>query len=132
MKLAQVMKRYINRPFVEYGCLELVVSVLRDLGRELPPEVDGINLDNYHDLVAQNIRVAQVAMLRIFRKIGRSSNAKYPHIADLLVVLQKTRGGLFPAVYVGNGMALASFSRKGVCVFELNQYNLAVLARTVT
>lgn len=129
--LATIVKKYINLPFSDIGCLELAVAVLNDLGKTMPAEIDGIGLGNYRQLVMKNIRHAHMVMLRAFRKIGQPSNAKYPKIADLIVVLQKKTHGMFPAVYVGGGMAIASFRRKGVCVFKLDAYNMAVMARTV-
>jgi len=130
MNLSAITKKYINKPFAEYGCIELVVAVLAEMGRPLPDAVDGIDAVNYRDLVASDIKKAQFEMLRTFRKIGTSSSTKYPGIGDLLVVMQ-AGCALFPAVAVGNGQALASFIRRGVCVFSLDEYNRAVMARRV-
>lgn len=131
MNLAKITARYVGRPFAEYGCLELVVSVLRDLGKDMPKEIDGITLANYRALVDANISHAQGVMLNAFRKIGKPASTRYPYIGDLLVVSQRHRNGSFPAVALGNNLAIASFIRKGVCVFELDNNNLPIMARRI-
>ena len=131
MSLSTITAKYIGKSFKDYGCIELVVSVMRDMGNELPAEVDGINIDNYKSLVDRDIKHAQVEMLRIFRKIGRPSNCKYPAIGDLLVIIQPHRMAMFPAVSVGFGSAIASFIRRGVMVFPLDKYNIAVMSRHI-
>ena len=129
MNLSAITKKYINKPFAEYGCIELVVAVMAEMGHPLPDTVDGINAVNYRDLVASDIKFAQVAMLKAFRKIGKPASTKYPAIGDLLVCMQPGIN-LFPAVAVGGGMGLASFIRDGVCVFSL-EYNRTIMARRV-
>ena len=130
MNLSAITKKYIGKPFVEFGCIELVVAVLAEMGRPLPDAVDGIDAINYRELVADDIKKAQVAMLRAFRQIGRPGSTKYPAIGDLLIVMQ-SGCGLFPAVAVGNGMGIASFIRTGVGVFALDKYNRTIMARRV-
>lgn len=131
MKLAEITRKYINQPYDEYGCVELVVAVMADMGYALPGEIDGINVKNYKDLVTADIKKAQITLLKTFRKIGRPTSTKYPWIGDLLVVYQKHRQGLFPAVSVGNGQAMASFIRYGVQVFRLDRLNLPIMARRI-
>jgi len=131
MNLSAITKKYIGKPFVEYGCIELVVSVMADMGRPLPDSVDGINAVNYRDLVAADIKYAQVAMLKAFRKIGKPGSTKYPAICDLLIVMQ-SGCALFPAVAVGGGMGLASFIRTGVSVFSLDKYNRPIMSRRIS
>ena len=130
MNLSAITKKYIGQPFSAYGCIELVVTVLAEMGRPLPVAVDGIDAVNYRDLVASDIKKALVAMLRAVRQIGHPSSTKYPSIGDLLVVMQHD-GGLFPAVAVGNGMGIASFIRAGVSIFSLDKYNRPIMARRV-
>ena len=131
MNLSNVTKKYIGQPFAHYGCIELIVAIMADIGKPLPDQMDGINVSNYNELVHKNIKLAQVTMLKAFRKIGKPVSPKYPGIGDLLVVLQKKNGGLFPAVAMGNGTAIASFIRDGVCLFCLDAYNLPIMARRV-
>jgi hypothetical protein len=130
MNLSAITKKYIGQPFKNYGCIELVVAVLAEMGHPLPDTVDGINVINYHDLVEFDIKKAHFKMLRAFRKIGSPASTKYPAIGDLLVVMQYGCS-LFPAVAVGGGMGLASFIRDGVCVFSLDKYNRTIMARRV-
>jgi len=130
MNLSAITKKYIGKPFAEYGCIELVVAVLAEMGRPLPDAVDGIDAVNYRDLVGSDIKKAQVAMLKAFRKIGKPASTKYPAIGDLLVVMQ-SGCSLFPAVAVGGGQAMASFIRNGVGIFSLDKYNRTIMARRV-
>jgi len=131
MNLAMVTSKYIGKPFHEYGCIELVVNLMRDIGKPLPDEIDGINVKNYNDLVNEDIKKAQIIMLKAFRKIGKSANTKYPATGDLLVIFQKHKWGMFPAVYMGNGMAVASFIRRGVQAFNLDKWNRPIMARRI-
>ena len=131
MKLAAVTAKYIGKQYKEYGCIERVDNFMRDIGRPLPPEINGINAVNYIDLVRADIKNAQYTMIRTFRKIGVPASTKYPAIGDLLVVWQPVWHGIFPAVAVGNGQAIASFIRKGVILFQLNRLNLPIMARRV-
>jgi len=131
VNLSVITRKYLGKPFVEYGCIELVVAVMAEMGHPLPNAVDGIDAVNYRDLVAADIKKAQVAMLKAFRKIGKPASTKYPSIGDLLVVMQSP-GGLFPAVAIGNGMGIASFIRNGVDVFFLDKYNRTIMARRIS
>ena len=130
MNLSAITKKYIGQPFKNYGCIELVVAVMAEMGRPLPDTVDGIDAVSYREIVASDIKKAQVAMLRAFRQIGQPASTKYPAIGDLLICMQ-SGASLFPAVAVGGGMGLASFIRDGVCVFSLDKYNRTIMARRV-
>jgi len=131
MNLSSVTSKYIGKSFKDYGCIEFVVNFMRDIEKPLPDEVDGINVSNYNDLVVDDIKKAQITMLKAFRKIGKPASTKFPRTGDLLVVFQKHRWGMFPAVYVGNGMAAASFIRRGVQLFNLDKLNRPIMARRV-
>lgn len=126
--LAAVTAGYIDRPYSEYGCVDLVWHVLQDLGTPMPPAVDGWSLANYRELVARDIRAAQNVMVDVFNKIGRPGNPCFPAIGNL-VVIEQPGGVRFPAVYVGSETALASFIRKGVKVFKIDDNQKVILAR---
>lgn len=130
MNLAVATSKYIDKPFEKYGCVELVVGLMRDIGRPLPDEVDGLTVHNYQRLVDTNLAAAEKKLFSCFCKIGQPSNCEYPSIGDLLVVRQRS-GRMFPAVCVGPGLGIASFTRKGVKVFAIDKYNRPVLARSV-
>ena len=128
--MAQISARYIGQSFEAYGCLEFVVAFLKDLGWRPPTEIDGWSLSNYRDLVEDDIKQAQDVMVQIFKGLGRPASIDYPESGSLLVV-QQPSGVLFPAVCTGFGMALASFIRTGICMFELDKQNKPVVARRV-
>lgn len=129
--LASITARYIGRPHAEIGCLDLCHRMLRELGRPVPDAVGGWGVANYRDLVrAQGIRSAQRIMLASFWRIGRGVPVRAALPGDLLVVMH--RGGrVFPAVYVGRGTAVASFTRSGVRAFRLDRLNYPVMARRI-
>jgi hypothetical protein len=131
MNLSKITAKYIGKSFREYGCIELVVNFMRDIEKPLPDEVDGIDVINYRDLIDEDIKKAQRVMIRTFRKIGTPANAKYPSIGDLLVVLQPHCRGIFPAVAIGHGNAIASFIGAGVMAFNLDRLNVPIMARRV-
>lgn len=132
MNLSKITAKYIGRTFEDYGCIELIVSFMNDIGTPLPDEVNGITVENYNDLVEADIRAAHITMLKTFRKIGEPASAKYPAIGDLLVIFQRRHGGMFPAVSVGQGNAIASFIKKGVMVFKTDKWNFPIMARRIS
>jgi hypothetical protein len=50
-------------------------------------------------------------------------------LAGDLVIVKHMNGGHFPAVYIGNGQAMASFIKAGVRTFALKNNNTVVMAR---
>jgi len=126
--LAGITARYIDRPFSDFGCIELVARLLDDIGTPLPAEVNGIDQVNYHLLVDLDIKAAQNTMLEIFSNIGCKGDSRYPSIGNLLVI-EQPGDVYFPAVYVGGGQAIASFVKKGVCVFNIDNHNRVCLCR---
>jgi len=131
MNLATVTSKYIGKPFREYGCIDFVVAFMQEIGKPLPQAVDGIDSENYHELVESDIKRAQVTMLKAFRKIGKPSSTKYPKIGDLLVIYQRHSRIMYPAVSIGNGMGIASFIRHGVSCFNIGKWDLPIMARRV-
>lgn len=130
MKLGAVTAKYVGKTFAEVGCLELCYRVLREMGKPVPAGVGPWGVENYAGLVARSIRSAQRVMLASFWQVGRGVPVRAAAPGDLLAVLQKGPV-VFPAVHVGRGLAIASFIRRGVEVFRLDEENRAVMARRI-
>jgi hypothetical protein len=126
MKLSAVTSKYIGRP--DMGCLDLCVAVLRDLGLDMPAEVDGLGVENYRALADRSMRLAESELLRRMWKVGRPGSTRFPRLGDFIAVLLPG-GGVFPAVALGGGLALASFVRDGVRVFRIDAANRCILCR---
>ena len=128
--LAGVSAKYIGKPYEQYGCLELVYHLLKDLQLPVPDTIGSWSVDNYRGLVDADIKKAQRIMIRAFKKIGQRGSTQYPTVGNLLVVFQKP-DIFFPAVYTGNGQAMASFIKKGIVVFGLDELNRVVMTRSL-
>ena len=131
MKLADTTGRWIGQDFRQYDCLTFCYLFLKDLGLNPPDHVGDWSMDNYTELVDDDIKKAQRVMIKSFLKVGRPAPKKYPSIGDLLVIKQKD-AVFFPAVYVGAGKAMASFIKKGVMVFRIDTANQVALARRLS
>ena len=130
MKLADITSAWVGKDFKDIGCLEFCYRFLKDLGFDPPDRIGDWSVDNYTELVDDDIKKAQRIMIQSFLKIGRAGNKKYPSLGNLLVIRQKG-GVFFPAVYVGAGKAMASFIKKGVMVFKIDGTNRVVVARSI-
>ena len=128
--LAATTAKYLGKTHEQYGCLELAYHLLKDLGLPVPEAVGDWSVKNYKSLVDADIKRAQREMIRAFKRIGAPASTKYPALGSLLVVFQRP-DVFFPAVYTGNGQAMASFIKKGVVVFRLNDLNRVVMARRI-
>jgi len=127
MKLATVTSSYLGRP--DMGCLDLCVALLTDLGFEMPDAVDGLGVANYRELAHRSMRLAESRLLSRMWRVGRPGSARYPHLGDFIAVFLPASGGVFPAVALGGGQAIASFIRTGVSVFRLDTANRVLLCR---
>jgi hypothetical protein len=127
MKLSTVTSKYLGRP--DMGCLDLCVALLRDLGFDMPDEVDGLGIANYKPLAERNMRLAESRLLSRMWRVGQPGSTRYPSLGDLLAVFLPKSGGVFPAVCLGSGQAIASFIRPGVSVFRLDDANRVLLCR---
>lgn len=127
MKLAETTAKYIGRP--DMGCLDLCVALLRDLGFEMPDAVDGLGVGNYRELAERSMRLAESALLARMWRVGLPGSTRFPRLGDLIAVFLPRSGGVFPAVSLGGGLAIASFIRTGVAVFRLDSANRVIICR---
>lgn len=135
MMFAKRVTQYLGRPFRKggksqegYDCLGFVSTFLKDMGKNFPFEHGEWNLDNYSDFYTTDIEAAEAYMCEAFHTIGNEVKPERALAGDLIVVRHQN-GRLFPAIYCGNGNAIASFLRAGVRVFALKDGNKIVLAR---
>lgn len=127
MKLSTTTSKYLGRP--DMGCLDLCVALLRDLGFDIPDEVDGLGVANYHEMAAASMRLAESRLLSRMWRVGRAGSTRYPRLGDFIAVFLPKSGGVFPAVCLGGGLAIASFIRTGISVFRLDAANRVLLCR---
>lgn len=114
------------------GCLDLCVALLRDLGYDMPDEVDGLGIANCRDLEARSMRLAESRLLSRMWRVGYAGSTRYPAIGDFIAVFLPQSGGVFPAVSMGGGLAIASFIRTGVAAFRLDSANRVLLCRRLS
>jgi hypothetical protein len=129
--------QYVGKPFRKITCMGLIDIYLRDLGMIPPKEFEGLTLDNFMTEYRKNPYPVQLTMMRLIRSLGKHVPAAFPKIGDLLVISQRLRRkfvvppGFFCGIYVGHGMAISSFIRSGVTVFNLDNNQKAIVARRV-
>jgi hypothetical protein len=127
MRLSETTAKYLGRP--DMGCLDLCVFLLRDLGFDMPDAVDGLGVANYRELAAHSMRLAESRLLSRMWYIGSAGSTHYPRLGDFIAVFLPRSGGVFPAVCLGSGHAIASFIRTGVSVFKLDKENRVLICR---
>lgn len=134
---AEITQSYISRPFRECSCIGMLHQIYREMGITLPTTYDGMTIENYMDHYRDDPRGTQIKLLALIRSLGEQSSATLPHMFDLLVIAQNTnrknvvKPGFFPAIYVGQGNAMASFLGSGVLKFQLDHNQRAIVARRV-
>jgi hypothetical protein len=85
-------------------------------------------LTTYPDLVDADRPKAEALMMEAFSNIGEQVKVTEKLAGDLLAV--RTGGGtIFPAVYIGNGHAMACFRRTGVQSFPVTDEKIFAVRR---
>jgi hypothetical protein len=130
-KLANVIAKYLGRPFDQMGCMPLVANIYTDLGVVFPREYEDLTLENYMASFEADPAGTVARMEKFFSYLGKQADPDHLQVKDLLVVAHPD-GVRFPAVYIGNDAAIASFLKDGVTVFGLNSYNRVVMARRMS
>lgn len=102
-----------------FDCMGLIHAYLTELGREnVPDSFQGITLETYTDFYkADPVRGFEV-LLKVFDILGEPVLNNSPVAGDL-VVIRIESGALFPAIYAGNGNALAAIERAGVKIIPV-------------
>ena len=132
-RFAEITAKYIGKPFSEMTCMGFLHSIYQDMGVRVPDRFEDLTLDNYMQKFENNPREIQIRMIKVIRSLGTKSIATLPHLGDLLVIAQKkpniNRPGLFPAIYIGKQLAMASFVQMGVHPFKLDRNHRPIVAR---
>ena len=131
MRLSELTRKWLDTPYHQVSCIRFVHDFLEEAtGRDVPDSFDGLTIDNFFNPWRSDPAAVEQKMCDAVRAYTTPSDPEMPHLLDLLVVKIKD-AGLTPAVYVGNGNAIACFIRDGVAVFNLDDNNRAILAGSI-
>ncbi len=129
--LSELTRRWIGTPYEGLTCLSFARQFLAEAtGKPIPDDFDGLSLDEHYQRWRVEPRAAERVLCDAVIELTELSNPARPRVLDLLVVDVRGRG-LTPAVYVGNGNAIAAFIRPGVQVFNLDKNNRVILAGSI-
>jgi cell wall-associated NlpC family hydrolase len=134
---AKVVGKYLNKPFKRGGhhikdgldCYGFCFAVMREMGKTIPRKFGEWTLDNYYKLYISDVEEAERILFEAFDTIGEAV-PPIKVIAGDLCIIRHQNGRHFPAIYIGNGNAMASFLDAGVRAFGLKN-NPIVKARRV-
>ena len=127
-RLAEITRRYVGRPFADVSCMGLLHALYTEMGIAVPDAWGELTLENYMNLYRADRKAAEAALLALLDTLGAPVSAPYK-IGDLLAVSQPVHDCIYPAVYLGRGLAITSTVREGVTVYPLGPSNKPVAAR---
>jgi cell wall-associated NlpC family hydrolase len=135
MIFARKMDKYIGKPFVcggtgdpGYDCFGMIYAWCQDNDITIE-ELDGWTRENYCHRMMEEKEEAERIMLEVFAKTGQPVDPGKILAGDILV-LKGNSGGLFPAIFCGNGRAISSFLTAGTRVFSMKDIEI-ICARRV-
>lgn len=134
MIFARIIRSYIGMKFRSgargkdgmIGCLDLVHDILRKRGKKVPDEWRGLTIENYGEWAEANPEKVKDMLLDLAKEVGTEVPLAAKLAGDVLIMQQGER--FFPAIYIGNGHAIASFLEKGVACFRIDEKQRAVSA----
>lgn len=141
VRFYDLMAKYRNKPFSwngwgqdgTYGCFGFIYAYLKDRGVKVPSSCWTIRgtwtIENYGDLIQLDRDFAESVMDAFYDVIGEEATT--PLAGDILICRNEQNKGRFPAVYVGNGHAMAAILDDRVRVFSIDKHNTLVRARRV-
>jgi len=131
------MKKYVGKPFVKgghgpdgYDCVGFLYAYLSETDHPLPEEFEGWTLETYPDLYTEDLPKAEEVLLRLFDAVGAGVEPNRA-IAGDVVIVRHPKGGLFPAVYIGNNTIISAFIKTGVAAEAIEGPAAIVKARRV-
>jgi hypothetical protein len=128
MIFAKLIRKYMGMKFGSgcqgkngaIGCLDLVHSILREMGKTVPDEWRGLTIENY----GQRPRGDRSETKDMLTDLGKELGREIPVAAKLggdVLIMEQCGGGFFPALYIGNNHAIAAFSEQGVQCFQIDK-----------
>lgn len=112
------------------GCLDLIHDILRKSGKKVPDEWRGLTIENYGEWVKENPDKVNDMLIDLVKEVGREMPIAAKLGGDVLIIEQE--GNLFPAIYIGNEHAVASFVKLGVSCFRIDEKQKVVSAWRIT
>ena len=127
MNLSKITSQYIDTPYSDLTCVVMVRDILQKMGINFPTEKEiqsvafnktNCSVDNHMDLYRVKPIYMQAVMLKLF--LHFFEKVKYPKIGDVIFMKNIDGDGLtiWPCVYIGRNLAMASFVDVGVKTFR--------------
>lgn len=136
--IEQLIRKYRGIPF-KYGgltmqgldCIGFIYRFYTDHGASMPDTFEGLDKENYSNLYMRDRETADKVLIRYFDTFGVEVNSGEIIAGDAIIVRHDRSRHLFPAVYGGNGLAVATFNNREVKAFALGKRLPVVKARRV-
>ncbi len=126
MNLSKITSHYIDTPYSELTCVVMVKEILQKMGIDFPTEKEiqavafnetNCSVDNHMELYQVNPVYMQAMMLKLF--LYFFEEVKIPQIGDVIFMKNLDEGlTIWPCVYIGRNLAMASFVDVGVKTFR--------------
>ncbi len=126
--LSKITGKHIGKSYAEMPCMTLMHQIYTEMGFDAPESFKGLNLENYQAHFKADSKLTQARMLQLIKTIGRHVAVDRLKIFDLVVILQPGKI-MFPAMYVGKKMIMASSIKGGVEVVRIGDFNRPIMAR---
>ena len=124
MKLSEATSNFLDKPYSEITCIDFIRKFRLKIGLSFPTneEIEAVsfnekkfNADNHLLAYQQEPYKMQEVMIDLFGYFFELIN-KNPKIGDVIIL--KSGLDIWPSVYIGNDLAMTSFSDVGVKVFK--------------
>ncbi|MCG8638491.1 MAG: hypothetical protein MI862_02085 [Desulfobacterales bacterium] len=130
--MSELTGRYVGQPFEKISCMGLLHSMYTDIGVDVPDTFKGLTLETYFSAWEKDKKGTVGIMQDLFDTLGSPvKDLARLQRYDLLVV-RETRDGkknIYPAMYLGLGLAITSNLHKGVRVFHIGELHQVIKAR---
>ncbi len=131
MRLSELTRKWLDTPYGETNCIGFCHDFLEEAtGRDVPDTFGDLTIENHYQRWREDKAGTEAKLVEAVKAYTKPQHPDRPQLLDLLVV-EIRDAGLTPAVYVGNGNAIACFIKTGVTVFNLDKNNRIVVAGSV-
>lgn len=136
--LEKYIRKYRGVPFKLGGlgmdgldCIGLLYRFYTDMGVEMPDSVGEANKDNYAQICDEDKSKTAKLLTEYFDLFGEEVSPMEVMSGDAIIIRHGKTKRLFPAIYGGNGIAIAVFLNSCARTFSVGGEAVIVKARRV-